>query len=109
MRKNIAAVHWSYVLIGEDPQAWGAEASPNDLGEFSPWWMYRGPAHIERVLAQYPLSRDISRNERLHTALTLYRLTLGQPRQEDMLGLLAQREEGRGGLVMIDFRVSRGS
>lgn len=46
---------------------------------------------IERIVPQYPLSNDVSRYNRLIKVLTLYRLTLGQPRQEELLTLLEQK------------------
>ncbi|WP_300269024.1 helicase-related protein, partial [Microbacterium sp.] len=76
VRKNVAHKHWDDVLTSDDPRAWRAAfdaaiQAENDLGEFSPWWMYPGPARIHRVLARYPLSRDIKKYERLRSALTL--------------------------------------
>lgn len=46
---------------------------------------------IERIVPQYPLSSDASRYQRLIKVLSLYRLTLGQPRQEELLQLLEQK------------------
>lgn len=40
---------------------------------------------IERILPIYPMSSDIMRYERLIKVLSLYRMTLGQPRQEELL------------------------
>lgn len=112
VRKNVAESHWSDVLGSDDPSAWraafeAAMESPNELGEFSPWWLYPGSARIHRVLAQYPLSRDIEKYERLRSALTLYRLTLGQPRQEDMIEILAKRGVDGGAVPTIDLRPPR--
>ena len=45
---------------------------------------------IERIVPLYPLSRDRLRYQRLIKVLSLYRLTLGQPRQEELLGVLDQ-------------------
>ena len=109
VRKNVALKHWETVLASDDPRAWhaafdAAVADENHLGEFSPWWMYPGPARIHRVLARYPLSRDIAKYERLRSALTLYRLTLGQPRQEDMVDMLTRRGVDAGELPVIDLR-----
>lgn len=109
VRKNVAEAHWSDVLGSDDPRAWraafdAAMDSPNELGEFSPWWLYPGSARIHRVLAQYPLSRDIEKYERLRGALTLYRLTLGQPRQEDMIEMLAKRGVNGRAVPTIDLR-----
>lgn len=97
VRRNVAAAHADDVVLrGDDPDPWGAafELASHDpdaqerFGEFAPWWVYPGPARVERVLARYPLSVDHERYERLRDSLALYRLTLGQPRQEDMIELL---------------------
>ena len=109
VRKNVAAAHWADVLSSTDARAWqaafeAAEGVDNGLGEFSPWWMYPGDARIHRVIAQYPLSRDAVKYERLRKALTMYRLTLGQPRQEDMLELLAKMGAEADGMPTIDLR-----
>ena len=45
---------------------------------------------IERIVPLYPLSRDRLRYQRLIKVLSLYRLTLGQPRQEELLAVLDQ-------------------
>ena len=96
VRKNVASEHWPDVLKSGDQSPWNAafraaEAQQNGLGEFSPWWVFPGAARIDRVLTSYPFSRDAAKYERLRHDLTLYRLTLGQPRQEDMVELLAKR------------------
>ena len=113
VRKNVAETHWSDVIASTDVRAWraafdAAATTENDLGEFSPWWLYPGRARIHRVLAHYPLSRDVSKYERLRSALTLYRLTLGQPRQEDMVEMLARRGVDGDAVPMIDLRPPRG-
>lgn len=46
---------------------------------------------IERIVAMYPMSRDKSHYDRLIKILSLYRLTMGQPRQEELLGMLNGR------------------
>lgn len=43
---------------------------------------------IERIVPLYPLSRDHYRYEKRIKVLSLYRMTLGQPRQEELLQLL---------------------
>ena len=40
----------------------------------------------------YPFSQDKTKYDRLINVLALYRLTLGQPRQEEMIAIL-QRED----------------
>ncbi|WP_199224457.1 helicase-related protein [Serinibacter arcticus] len=109
VRKNVASAHWVDVLRSSRPDPWGvvfdaALEQDTGLGEFSPWWVYPGPARIERVIATYPLSRDHAKYDRLRDALTLYRLTLGQPRQEDMVELLRKRGVDGGAVPTIDLR-----
>lgn len=43
---------------------------------------------IERIVPQYPMSSDIDKYHRLIDVLSLYRLTMGQPRQEELLEML---------------------
>lgn len=48
--------------------------------------------YIERRVPLYPFSCDIQKYKRLIDVLALYRMTLGQPRQEDLLRLLSRME-----------------
>ncbi|MDE6478866.1 MAG: helicase [Muribaculaceae bacterium] len=43
---------------------------------------------IERIVPMYPMSEEVSRYSRLIKVLSLYRLTMGQPRQEELLQML---------------------
>jgi hypothetical protein len=61
------------------------------LGELAPHWVYPGPAKIHRTVLPFPLSTDAARYRRLKDDLALYRLTFGQPRQEDLLEILKRR------------------
>ena len=56
--------------------------------EFAPHWIHPGPYKIERRLLDHPLSRDVARTEHMLHGLAKYRLTLGQARQDDLLGLI---------------------
>ncbi|MGW8592567.1 helicase-related protein [Dietzia sp. NPDC055877] len=108
VRKNVAERHWDDVLASSGRRAWrtafeAAEKAETGLGEFSPWWVYPGSARIHRVIATFPMSQDIAKYRRLTTALTLYRLTLGQPRQEDMVELLERRGLKTDRLPTIDL------
>ena len=44
---------------------------------------------IERIIPLYPMSEEKGRYHRLIEVLPLYRLTMGQPRQEELLQMLA--------------------
>ena len=48
---------------------------------------------IERIVPMYPFSRDVGAYERLIKILSLYRLTLGQARQEELLEYLLKTNE----------------
>ncbi len=94
VRRNLAHRHGPAMLRASDPWQKAYKLGEDEqarLGEFAPHWVYPGPARIERHLSPYPLSVDVARLERLKTDLALYRLTFGQPRQEDMLELLRRR------------------
>lgn len=112
VRKNIAAAHRADVMVSDDPNPWNAAFDSaahthDELGEFSPFWIYPGDAKIERQLVTFPLSRDLAKIDRLKEALTLYRLTLGQPRQEDMLEILERRKVDGSTVALLDLRPPR--
>lgn len=116
IRRNVAVAHGSDVLASTDPDPWkaafefaAAAEAGQPYGEFAPWWVYPGPAKVQRILARYPLSRDQDRYERLRDDLALYRLTLGQPRQEDMVELLRKRGVDAAAAPTIDLRPPRSS
>ena len=44
--------------------------------------------YIERIIPIYPMSEENGRYQRLIGILSLYRLTMGQPRQEELIQLL---------------------
>ena len=50
----------------------------------------RSIERIERIVPMYSLSEDVERYENLINVLTLYRLTMGQPRQEDLVKMLSK-------------------
>ena len=47
---------------------------------------------IERIVPMYPLSKDQSKYGRLIKILSLYRLSLGQARQEELLEYVLQSQ-----------------
>lgn len=113
VRKNVASAHGREALLsgrgGGNPweSAFEAASDHPELGEFSPWWIYPGDARVERLIVNFPLSRDDVKYERLRDSLTLYRMMLGQPRQEDMMELLQQRGVTDSEVVQLDLRPPR--
>lgn len=61
---------------------------------------------IERMVPQYPMSCDIARYKRLIKVLSLYRLTLGQPRQEELLELLGKQNLSDQQVAQLLFNLS---
>lgn len=108
VRRNLAHRHGAAMLAADDPWRAAYELGTDEqerLGEFAPHWVYPGPAKIERHLSPYPPSVDVVRLERLKSDLALYRLTFGQPRQEDMLALLRKRGVEADPALMAEMRI----
>ena len=63
--------------------------------ELIPFWCLPdgGTAKIERIIPMYPYSKDKAVYERLQKILSLYRVTLGQARQEELLEYLFNNRE----------------
>lgn len=66
-----------------------ATDAPNaEIAGLAPDWIYPGPYKVMRDVLPYQLSIDANRLKRTRERVALYRLTFGQPRQEDLLELL---------------------
>jgi hypothetical protein len=112
VRRNIADKHRASVMASSDVDPWkvaydAARDQSEALGEFAPYWIYPGLFKVERQLLNFPLSRDAPRAVAVKDDLALYRLALGQPRQEDLLDFLKRR--GANGAIPagIDLRPER--
>jgi hypothetical protein len=97
IRKNVATRHRSAAFgrLVNDP--WAAMFDEARCGitrrdlDIEPFWVYDGPARIERHVPLIPLSREVERLERLKRSLAVYRMVFGQPRQEDLVAFLGRR------------------
>lgn len=61
-----------------------------------PFWVLpetKDMVKIERIVPMYPFSKDCAAYERMIKILSLYRLTLGQARQEELLEYIFQNYE----------------
>ena len=69
-----------------------AEDRPEGVNELVPYWIYEvdGGARVERRVPMFAFSREVGKLERLKKGLALYRLAFGQPRQEDLVEILAK-------------------
>lgn len=61
---------------------------------------------IERLVPMYPMSKDEVNYERLIKILSLYRLTLGQARQEELLEYLFKEFKDTSGLKKLFIDLS---
>lgn len=96
IRKNIADRHGQAILTssGRDPwtEAYALACDRQaEFGDFSPYWVYPGPARIERRFSPFPVSSDMGAYERVKQDVALYRLTFGQQRQEEIVEMLRRR------------------
>ena len=77
--------------------------------ELIPYWGLRETEdmiRIERIVPMYPFSRDQAAYERLIKILSLYRLTLGQARQEELLEYLMQNDKKKDDLLGLFMNLS---
>ena len=66
----------------------------DECSDLIPYWGLKeseGMVKIERIVPIYPFSRDEIRYDRLIKILSLYRLTLGQARQEELLNSILSK------------------
>ena len=94
IRQNVAANESDFEWeekFNKTKEKYGKDAS-----DMIPYWClpdnYEYKYQIERIVPMYPFSQDKIKYERIIDVLALYRLTLGQPRQEELIAIL-QRED----------------
>ena len=102
VRQNIARRYGSE-FSWDDMFAHAAADLKGDHPDLVPYWclpdLDGDSVKIERIVPMYPFSQDQLRYERIIKILSLYRLTLGQPRQEELITVfdrkLPEKEESR--------------
>ena len=72
----------------------------DNQSELVPFWCFgkNQSVKIERIVPMYPISKDEVNYQRLIQILSLYRLTLGQARQEELLEYLFNQFDDTNGL-----------
>ena len=77
-KENIWTEMYAAALAGEKSER---------VSELVPFWCFGKDQRvkIERIVPKYPCSRDEAAYQRMITILSLYRLSMGQPRQEELL------------------------
>ena len=101
VRKNVAARFSSEALSRwrQQENLWEtifelANRDARDAGrsELVPYWVAPGEARIERHVPALPYTSEIEAFAKLKRQLAAYRVVFGQPRQEELLGLLDQSQ-----------------
>ncbi len=108
VRRNVALAYGkrSEVLRADDPWAALFELAAHDRPagetEIYPYWVFplANGHRIERYVPALPLSRERHAYRRLMRTVGAYRLTLGQPRQEDLLRYLGSDAAGLSDLLI---------
>ena len=106
IRRNVARAYGLQVLahLWDDGDPWermfelAKKARPAGKNDLWPYWLFEteGGAKVERRVPMLPLSREHEQLRRLKRSLAVYRLTFGQPRQEDLLAWLESQKETGG-------------
>jgi len=91
IRRNLAK-KYSAIYSWNDIFTQASKELGGTTGGLVPYWclpveQFDNPELIERIIPMYPLSSDVERYDRMVSVLALYRLTMGQPRQEELLKL----------------------
>ena len=105
VRRNLAVAYGDTLNSNAITDPWSAMFTAASAehgaatGELAPCWVFApkdSPARIERYVPVLPLSRDAARLEKLLEAVATYRLSFGQPRQEELLRYLRGRIDEQG-------------
>lgn len=97
IRQNVAQIYGELAfknnIWDEMFEAASQERREEDC-ELVPYWCMpqHGEIKIQRIVPMYPYSKDIAKYERLIKVLSLYRISLGQARQEELLEYLFKTE-----------------
>ena len=101
VRQNIVEKYGNTIIGENTTDIWNdlfnaaAAERKDSQSELIPFWCFGADQKIkiERILALYPMSIDENKYERLIKVLSLYRLTMGQARQEDLLSHIIKNVE----------------
>ncbi|NMA72991.1 MAG: helicase [Bacteroidales bacterium] len=113
IRQNVATRYGSIPFKSNVWDELFQEAARNEKTDTSsdliPYWGLRETEdmiRIERIVPMYPFSRDQAAYDRLIKILSLYRLTLGQARQEELLEYLIQNDQKQEDLTNLFLNLS---
>jgi len=117
IRKNIATQYGSKLLgssfsgnIWENLFKIALKERESGANDLIPFWIFnQGKFRIQRHIPAMPMSREKNQKIALSRSLAVYRLVLGQPRQEDLINFInSQAEAGIENLKIdeiINYRI----
>jgi hypothetical protein len=113
IRKNVAAMLGRRALQakGRDPWTNAFEFAVSmrrpDENDLVPYWHFPGVSMIERHVPALPFSRELDRIEALRKALVVYRMVLGQNRQEDLITyIISEIPEAEHAAIVAELRIN---
>ena len=103
VRQNIISKYLKSIAPEQDADLWellfeiaeSKEKSGKKCDLVPYWHVETDGIHIDRIVPELPYSKEHYRYQQLIKALTYYRLTFGQPRQEELLKSLFQYVESQ--------------
>jgi Helicase conserved C-terminal domain len=106
IRRNLAARHRTDAFGADTIDPWQAmfDSATHADSDLQPYWVFHGPAKIERHVPAMPLSSETERLHELVRLLGVYRLAFGQPRQDELLAALASVEGVDWSELLLDLR-----
>ncbi len=106
VRQRVAETYASRLIGSSVIDRWQevfrlAQRDANSIGLVPFWYCPSGSARIERLVPTMPFSRETKRLDEILRILSLYRLSFGQPRQQELLENLLRRQYSGSDLAEI--------
>lgn len=102
VRQRVAQVHGSQRSDSSWPQMFEQVKSKSTHTDLVPFWHApEGSICIERIVPSMPFSNEVKRLDEVLRILSLYRLSFGQPRQQELLENLLRQDFSEADLVEI--------
>lgn len=108
VRRRLVEVMAQKVVFDEQNDPWALlfdtakRKKGKNATDLVPYWhIPGGSTNIERVVAMLPFSREVTRLREILQILSLYRLSFGQPRQQDLLENILRHDYTEGDMSEI--------
>ena len=116
VRQNIISKYLKSIDPNQDADLWnllfdfaeskeksGKSKLEKNKCDLVPYWHVESNGiHIDRIVPELPYSKEHYRYQQLIKALTYYRLTFGQPRQEELLKSLTQFADSEENIKLLN-------